>query len=64
MTPRELLAHVDGRRLLRNEPLAALTSLVESSVWAARAPAREELDEAERLAGEVTAPAPHPAPRS
>jgi hypothetical protein len=58
MTPRELLAHVDARRLLRNEPLVALTALVESAVWAARAPGSDELDESERLAGQVSVAAP------
>ncbi len=50
MTPRELLRYVDARALLPNEPLHALTALVESAVWAAHAPSHEDLAEAERLA--------------
>ena len=50
MTPRELLRHVESRALLPNEPLQALTALVESAVWAAHAPSHEDLVEAERLA--------------
>ena len=50
MTPRELLQHHDGRRLVPNEPLAALTALVEAAVWGARAPSTEDLAETERLA--------------
>ena len=50
MTPRELLRYVDSRAILPNEPLHALTALVESAVWAAHAPSHEDLDEAERLA--------------
>ena len=50
MTPRELLRYVDSRAILPNEPLHALTALVESAVWAAHAPSHEDLAEAERLA--------------
>jgi hypothetical protein len=54
MTPRELLTHVDARNLVPNEPLTALTSLVEAAVWAAHAPSLEDLAEAERLCRLIT----------
>ncbi|MGZ3428684.1 MAG: carboxypeptidase regulatory-like domain-containing protein, partial [Polyangia bacterium] len=50
MTPRELLRHLERKRLVPHERLAALTALVEAAVWGAHAPSSEELAEAERLA--------------
>jgi hypothetical protein len=55
MTPRELLAHVDKKRLVPHEPLAALTALVEAAVWGARAPSTEDLAMAEDLAADLKA---------
>jgi len=55
MTPRELLAHVERKRLVPHERLAALTALVESAVWGARAPSAEDLTAAEEIASELKA---------
>ncbi len=55
MTPRELLAHVEKKRLLPHEPLAALTALVEAAVWGARHPTTEDLATAETLASALKA---------
>jgi hypothetical protein len=53
MTPRELLAHVEKKRLVPHEPLAALTALVEAAVWGARAPSIEDLASVENLASSL-----------
>jgi hypothetical protein len=55
MTPRELMAHLERRRLMPSEPLAALTARVEAAVWGARAPSLEDLAEVERLASALQA---------
>ncbi len=55
MTPRELYAHVERRRMLPHERLAALTTLVEAAVWGAHAPSTDDLAEAERLASDLKA---------
>ncbi|MDB4971438.1 MAG: hypothetical protein JWN44_7127, partial [Myxococcales bacterium] len=54
MTPRELQAFVERRRLLPHDRLGALTALVESSVWGARPPSSEALEECERLAAALS----------
>ena len=55
MTPRELMQHVERRRLLPSERLAALTARVESAVWGAHAPSMDDLAEVERLASALKA---------
>jgi hypothetical protein len=55
MTPRELLRHVDRKRMVPNQPLTELTERVESAVWGAPAPSTEELAEVERLASALKA---------
>ena len=57
MTPRELLAYVEKKRMLPHEPLAALTSLVEAAVWGSHAPSLDDLADAERLASTLRADA-------
>lgn len=55
MTPRELLDHLQRRRLLPNDRMGALTRLVEAAVWGAQAPSTDNLAEVERLASALTA---------
>ena len=55
MTPRELYAHVQRRRLVPSTGLAALTDRVESAVWGAHAPSMDDLAEVERLASTLQA---------
>jgi hypothetical protein len=55
MTPRELLEHLERRRLTPHEPLIALTALVEAAVWGARPPSTDDLAEVERLASALKA---------
>jgi carboxypeptidase family protein len=55
MTPRELLGHVEKKRLVPSEPLIALTARVEAAVWGAAAPSTDDLAEVERLASALKA---------
>ena len=55
MTPRELLGHVEKKRLVPSEPLIELTARVEAAVWGAAAPSMEDLTEVERLASALRA---------
>jgi hypothetical protein len=55
MTPRELLDHLQRRRLLPSDSMGALTSRVEAAVWGPRPPSTEDLAEVERLASAIKA---------
>jgi hypothetical protein len=55
MTPRELLRHLERKRLLPDEPMVELTARVESAVWGAPAPSTEDLAAVERLVSALKA---------
>lgn len=55
MTPRELLEHLERRRLVPNESMAALTSRVEAAVWGPHPPSTDDLADVERLASALKA---------